>query len=124
MWNLVKLKLNGDWEELGSFETLENAKSQTSLLNEEKDSLFYFWGAEMPSDKIEQEKIANEVFDVNEGKVIRLTLGLDFSPSSNKEALSKCGRCFCVITPDKRRCEGSYCNADGVCWWVDCGSGC
>jgi len=125
MWNLVKLLENGEWSELGVFDTLEKAKDSTLAKNEKQDDLFYFWAADIPSDKSEQERIAKMVFEANGEKVVRLTIGLDVQPSSNKDTTLSCGRCFCVIyTNGRRRCEGSYCNANGYCWWVDCGRAC
>lgn len=125
MWKIVKLETTGQWTVLGKENDVETSKKKASELAKDLSDIFFFYDAPIPSDKESQNKIAKEVFDANDGKILRMTIGAKVSDAPNKDEITSCGRCFCVVyTNGVRQCEGSYCNENGYCWWVVCSSGC
>lgn len=122
MWKILSLDA-GVWVDLGSFATIDEAKQNISRLKDGVDSVYAFWDGPISSDKSEQDKKAEEVSIANRGRILRTTIGL--TPGDKDVGISTCsGDCFCVIVNNTRDCETKYCNSNGWCWWVSCGSRC
>ncbi|MDD9993903.1 MAG: hypothetical protein OXP75_19060 [Rhodospirillales bacterium] len=79
-----------------------------------------FWTGDWPKDPQEQHKIAEETIPVNNGRVLRVTLGLNLDRTVKPNPAGSFGRCFCLIEGNTRRCEGPYIR-DGHTVWVVCG---
>ena len=126
MWKVVELdSATGTWNEHGCFATPADCKSQVASFASGASNVYAFWDGALPTDMTEQNRLIDEIFAVNNGKIDRITIGLDVSAAQKVDALSGCpGRCFCVVAHGMRRCETYYCNANNVCAWVPCGMGC
>ncbi len=125
MWQIVERESSGQWNELGSYDSLRDCKSNAASFAKHEDDIFYFWKGAFPKDEKESIGLFQEVAEANKGRVSRLTIGLDLSTSKKVDALTGCsGQCFCVIANGSRVCEAHYCNTNGYCWCVLCNSGC
>lgn len=122
MWKILDLD-DGIWVDLGSFSTIAEAEQNISRFKRGEDSVYAFWDGPISSDKAEQDIKAEEIINVNRGRILRTTIGL--KPGDKEVGVSACsGNCFCVIANGSRDCETKYCNSNGWCWWVSCGSSC
>lgn len=121
MWQTVKLDAaSGVWKELGRSVNLAECKS---FATDAPANTYHFWASPPPSDHAEQERIIEQVLAANDGRILRVGIGVTVSVTK-AEALSGCpGNCFCVVANGSRRCETQYCN-ENWCWWVSCGMSC
>lgn len=90
------------------------------------DSSTYIFPAGRPPEDVDaQNAIIKQTVKINDGRILRASVGVKISAPEKIEGFSSCpGRCFCVIDGSSRRCETYYCNGNGYCWWVPCGMGC
>lgn len=121
MWKAVALNFaSGAWEELSSAPKLESL-----AIAHESENIFRLWVGEFPKTEEAQIRLFNEVNAANDGRVVSLSLGMDFSRAEKRVDMSSCsGDCFCVIAHGKRECQAKYCNSAGWCWWVKCPGKC
>lgn len=121
MYKVMDLNLSsGQWVDRGAVATLAEGKQKLAASNS-----FVFWDGPLPASLTDQQRLFSEIFAANDGRVERVTVGLEL-PAAQKSnpSLSSCpGNCFCVVTSGSRRCETYYCSG-GLCWWVPCGMGC
>lgn len=124
MWQAVEHDPDaGTWTERARNQELATLRQEKSSPSAAKN-IFYFWDAPIPADQAEQEQIVKKVMAANDGRILRVGIGVQVEVTK-VDGLSSCsGSCFCVIADGKRRCETQYCNSNGYCWWVDCGMGC
>lgn len=114
-----KVRLN---QKEGKWEDISDHKS-TNGFSANGDNEYIFYVGEMPKDKTEQTKIAQDVIKANTNEITRVTIGASFSASSNSP--SSCpGSCYCVVSGNSRHCETCYCNDNGYCWCVNCSGSC
>jgi hypothetical protein len=125
MYQLVRHKVvEGEWEELDSFPSIEEAQSRLSSLSDAGE-VYCFYVGEPTGDLEKSVAIFEEVNKANGGRIARATLGLDLCSAKRDASITSCpGRCFCVIAHGMRRCETYWCSASGWCWWVPCGMNC
>lgn len=126
MWKVMELdSISGDWNEHGCFTTPEECKTQVASFGNGASNVYAFWDGVLPIDLTEQNLLIDEIFAVNNGRIERITIGLDLSSAQKASSMSSCpGRCFCVVTSGRRRCETYYCNINNICSWVPCGMNC
>lgn len=124
MWTIFKHSCEtGEWTKGKSFGANDVPSLVDSKLERNESDQFIFWDGDLPTDAAHQQEIFEQAFAINEGKLLRVVLGGE--TQRVETALSSCsGNCFCVIARGMRRCETQYCNSNGYCWWVPCGSSC
>lgn len=109
MWEIATQdKTTGEITARGTFKTLEEAKSNPSAATDAA-ATYYLWVGEWPDDHDAMEAIMKEEFDANPGVEFRITPNLEISDSAMKVAGCRCpGRCFCVSSGGRCRCETVY----------------
>lgn len=71
----------------------------------------------------EETKIIQELIQLNEGELLRVTKGVTISKNADAVCCGA-GSCYCVVSGSSRHCETYYCNANGYCWVVPCSVPC
>jgi hypothetical protein len=118
MWKALSIDDDHQFMELAAGDTVDAVKSHEFT----DQKVFYLWDGDLPSQDAELFSLIDEVSSANGGEVVRLTFG---EVQLKSEAQMLCsGNCFCVVQGGNRRCETQYCNANGYCWWVPCGTNC
>lgn len=125
MWEAVQL-VAGEWTKLATDQSLDACKGAAAKSDaaKGKGEIFYFWAGGPPADEKEAHRVVDEVLAANNGRVERAMVGIKAIVKNDVGAFTCPGNCFCVIAHGMRRCETSYCNENGYCWWVPCGMGC
>ena len=119
MWEIVRQVSDGQFETLGTCESLEEWRTQKASHH---DAFIFPTGLSDYSHEELHGVVANALA-ANEGRVLRLVIGAEITPV--KVSNTSCGSCFCVTyTNGVHQCEGQYCNENGYCWWVVCSAGC
>ena len=84
----------------------EPADSPDALAVDLDDDNFIFWNSDIPDDEDEQHKIAEELIKINNGRVLRVMLGVTINVQALGRSNGSCGRCACVVEANGRRyCE-------------------
>lgn len=120
MWQ--QFKVNHD---TGEATPIADPKSATSDLAgaQAAENIFTFWAGDWPDDEQEQHEIAEETVRANGGRVLRVILGLPRFQIKPNPTGGACGRCYCVVDGNSRRCKTFYWR-DGHAVEVDCGRSC
>lgn len=125
MWTIVEHDCKGGgWKKGATYESFHPVGPALNEALKSNADTFVFWDGPVPSEPDAQNEIFQKAFELNGERLLRVILDADVKRTENTTLASCSGDCFCVVANGKRRCEGKYCNAAGLCWWVDCGSSC
>lgn len=121
MWKLVKLSDDkSSWHELATSSQADDLKGPDLA----GDDAFIVWAGEEAAAEADPHAIAERIIALNDGRIQRVTIGVAPATRSQSQAEACPGDCFCIVTPDLRRCETNYCSPSGICAWIPCNIKC
>lgn len=118
MWRIIqRLDTCSNWKTLAESEDLD------SLNFKKEKKLFILWSSDLHETIEQQNTIIRKTIELNDGEVLRASIGVDVTINRTGRVMTCSGDCYCVVTETSRECETKFCAGD-YCWWIRCGEAC